>query len=119
MKPIRIQKNYVKIPFEDEEGNIVAEFKFDKTDAGIKKIYENSEKLSAILDEEVTDENELDFLESAIDGTFEVGTFKKLYELNPSKMIVAIYYFQMCLGVKEELEKDAISDKQIEKYLLG
>lgn len=121
MKPIKLKKTTIDIPFLNEEGAEVLVLKFDRSDENIEALYrsfddiqEQGERLESADAEVLTAIKE--FLEKTIDTIFGEGSFDKLYELSPSVNIVAVYFAQMAIGIKEELEAEDISSVE-SKYL--
>lgn len=122
MKPIQLRKAALTIPFVDEKGETKLTLKFDRSDQNIKRLYDSFDKLAKQAEEFETNAEENDFeaatvfIKETVDSIFDVGTFDKLYEISPSIHIVTVYFYQMAIGIKEELEAEDI--KAVEaKYL--
>lgn len=121
MKQIRLKSNFINIPIVDDEGNTVVSFKFEHTDEALKAMEKRTQEVALQSKDDTNFENEekaKDFIKNAIDLTFGEGSFDKLYNLNPSISIVSAYFFQMCLAVSEEMDRNR-NVQDIEKYLKG
>ena len=124
MKPILLKSNKIEIPFQDANGNVVLTLWFDKGDEPLKKLEKEFEKIKETQKELeiVGDDFESSFdkskesIKQAADVLFGIGSFEKLYDLNPSISIVADYICQIAIGIKEELESETLKDVQ-NKYL--
>lgn len=121
MKPIQLKKTVIDIPFMDEKGKEALVLHFDQSDEKIKRLYDSFDEIQSIakkLEKEESDNFEeiKDFLKKAIDSIFGEGSFDQLYAISPSIQIVAVYFAQMAIGIKEELEQEDI--KSIEKKYL-
>lgn len=125
MKPILLKSNKIEIPFQDANGNVVLTLWFDKGDEPLKRIEKEFEKLKET--EEVMKGEEFKSVDAELekgkesikqvtDSLFGVGSFEKLYELNPSIYVVADYIYQISIGIKEELESETLKDVE-NKYL--
>lgn len=120
MRSIKLQDNYIEIPLTNDENKTVFIFRFDVTDDGIKRLNEETKRINelALKIKDDTDENK-ELIKTAVDGTFQAGDFDKLYELNPSLVIISIYYFEACLAVGEELALKRNGNEALDKYLKG
>lgn len=121
MKPIQLKKTVIDIPFMDEKGKEALVLHFDQSDENIKRLYDSFDEIQSISkklqEEESEDFEEIKcFLKKAIDSIFGESSFDKLYAISPSVQIVAVYFAQMAIGIKEELEQEDI--KSIEKKYL-
>ena len=125
MKPILLKSNKIEIPFQDANGNVVLTLWFDKGDEPLKKLEKEFEKIKETQKEleivgdddfEASFDKSKESIKQAADVLFGIGSFKKLYDLNPSISIVADYICQIAIGIKEELESETLKDVQ-NKYL--
>ena len=125
MKPILLKSNKIEIPFQDANGNVVLTLWFDKGDEPLKKLEKEFEKIKETQkDLEIVGDDDFESsfdkskesIKQAADALFGIGSFKKLYDLNPSISIVADYVYQIAIGIKEELESETLKDVE-NKYL--
>lgn len=114
MKAIQIKSNQIEIPFQDNKGNIVETFYFERTDDSLKKVMDEIEKLDKEIkssnEDTFTDEDAKKLIVNAADSLLGKGSFDKLYALNPSIQIVTYYIYQVAIGIKGELESETIKD---------
>lgn len=120
MKNIKLRSNIINIPFEDEDGNVKLTLHFDKSDENAKRLYAAFDQLEDFGPDSDIDSDGIEeaksSLKKSMDAIFGDGSFDKLYALNPSTVTVGIYFYQIAIGIKEEMELDDI--KMIEdKYL--
>ena len=125
MKPILLKSNKIEIPFQDANGNVVLTLWFDKGDEPLKKLEKEFEKIKETQKElEIVGDDDFESsfdkskesIKQAADALFGIGSFEKLYDLNPSISIVADYVSQIAIGIKEELESETLKDVE-NKYL--
>ena len=125
MKPILLKSNKIEIPFQDSNGNVVLTLWFDKGDEPLKKLEKEFEKIKETQKElEIVGDDDFESsfdkskesIKQATDVLFGIGSFEKLYDLNPSISIVADYVYQIAIGIKEELESETLKDVE-NKYL--
>ena len=125
MKPILLKNNKIEIPFQDADGNVVLTLWFDKGDEPLKKLEKEFEKIKETQKEleivgdddfEASFDKSKESIKQAADVLFGIGSFEKLYDLNPSISIVADYVYQIAIGIKEELESETLKDVE-NKYL--
>lgn len=121
-RKIRIQKNYIPIEFENEKGDVILELKFDKSDKAIDRLYKQDEVIKELVEkiDEKNDEMEetKKFVEQCFDGVFGKGSFKEVYKINPSCLIILQYFIQSVMVIREELD-DFEGAEAIEQYLQG
>lgn len=113
MKPIQIRKTTIDIPFTDKEGNEVLTLYFDRSDESVKRLYEAFDDIQEQADKlqasnEQDSEKIKDFLQETIDILLGEGSFEEMYQLSPSLLVVATYFAQIAIGIKEELEQEDI-----------
>lgn len=127
MKSIQIKKNYIDIPFEDENGNLVLKTQFNLDDDSIKGLYKKHEELQANkeeIEENIEDEEAIQYLKEAFDSILTVtgeedkSAFEELYKLNPSSFVMMIYLVEVYNILFEEINK-TIGDEKINKYVYG
>ena len=122
MKPIQLQKTTIDIPFVDVDGKTQLVIEFDRSDENIKRLYDSFEELEQAKNDLSVSENEdifedtRAFVEKTMDPIFGEGTFDKVYALSPSVLIVVVYFYQMAMALKEELEMDDFKNFE-DKYL--
>lgn len=120
MKTILIQTNKIEIPFNDKDGNTVLTLYFDKSDKNIQRFYDQYEeiqKLSAEMTENNVDEAK-DFLKRVFDAVLGEGAFGKVYDINPSIIVVAAYLLQIVEGIYQELQSTSGAGQDVlKKYL--
>lgn len=121
MKPIQLRKNTIDIPFINVDGTEAFTLHFEKTDANIKRI-ENTEKELKVLAKEIEGKGESDledvkkFLKKTIDSILGDGSFQQLYNVNPFVATITTYFYQLAIGIKEELEQEDLQAVE-SKYL--
>lgn len=122
MKPIQLQKTTIDIPFVDVDGKTQLVIEFDRSDENIKRLYDSFEELEQAKNDLSVSENEdifedtRAFVKKTMDPIFSEGTFDKVYALSPSVLIVVVYFYQMAMALKEELEMDDFKNFE-DKYL--
>lgn len=120
MKTILIQTNKIEIPFNDKDGNTVLTLYFDKSDKNIQRFYDQYEeiqKLSAEVTENNVDEAK-DYLKQVFDAILGEGSFDKVYDINPSIIVVAAYLLQIVEGIYQELQSTSGAGEDIlNRYL--
>ena len=120
MKTILIQTNKIEIPFNDSEGNTLLTLYFDKSDKNIQRFYDQYEeiqKLSAEMTENNVDEAK-DYLKQVFDAILGEGSFDKVYDINPSIIVVAAYLLQIVEGIYQELQSTSGAGQDVlKKYL--
>lgn len=123
MKKIVIKKNTIDIPLVDENDNIVKVFSFDQSDEHINEFYKTQKKAQEIMSEIKEDEEEFEktkeFLKGLFDKTFHDGDFDFAYAINPSLLIVATYFLQLCQIVAEEINPKKAEEEIFKQYLEG
>lgn len=121
-RKIRIQKNYIPIEFEDENGEIVLELKFDKSDDAIDRLYKQDEVIKELVSKVDESNNEMEetknFVSKCFDGVLGEGSFDKVYDFNPSCLIILQYFITAVMMIREELD-DFEGAEAIEHYLKG
>lgn len=122
MKPIQLQKTTIDIPFVDADGKTQLIIEFDRSDDNIKRLYDSFDELEKAKNDLAVTENEDIFedtrayVKKTMDPIFGEGTFDKVYALSPSVLIVVVYFYQMAMALKEELEMDDFKNFE-DKYL--
>lgn len=123
MLKINIKKDYIPIPFINDNGEEEFELRFYKTDENIQRIMDYNDELEERKKEE--DEDEEPSLEEqkardkkTIDATLGEGSFDKMYSLSDSLMNVREYYVEICIGLLKELGHEQ-TGKALEKYRRG
>lgn len=123
MKAIQLVTNTIDIPFE-KDGEILFTLHFDRTDENkkmlnksFKKLEKKMNKLEKKGEDEVTIDEGIAFLKDVADELLGIGSFDKMYEVNPSFEIVAKYLYLIMIGIKEEFEDEDL--KAVESKYLG
>lgn len=120
MAQIRIKKNYIPIPFVDENGEVKFELRFSMTDESIKRLYDEYDKLDDLIKgvEENADENDLEagkeILKHSMDGILGEGSFDKIYKDCQSIVIAVEYYVEIIMLLADELKKSKVKDLEDE-----
>lgn len=121
MKPIRIQKNYIQVPFVDEEGNVVLELKFELTDDSLSVLLNKQQEIKNMIVEQ-DDNEDTDFAKSQLAEAYNAilgeGTFDKVYEINPSVIVLTSYLIQITEGLLNEIMQKMKADA-MNKYISG
>lgn len=121
MKPIKLKKNQIEIPFVDEEGETVLTLHFDKTDKNIDRFFKAKDEVFG-LDKEIGDTAEysdsIEIVKKSYDAILGEGTFEKVYKINPSMPICLSYLLDIADGILENLMQDMRTEK-INKYIKG
>ncbi|WP_225743372.1 hypothetical protein [Marinilactibacillus sp. Marseille-P9653] len=119
---ISIQKNSIPFNFKDDNGETQLTLEFDKSDDSIDNIYKQDEvikKLYDSIDEEKADlDSTKELVERCFDSVLGDGSFKKVYAINPSCMIILQYYVAIVIHIRKELD-DFEGAKDLEKYING
>lgn len=108
---IRLKKNYIAIPFVDENDETKFELRFSMTDESIDNLYAQYDKLDTLIKEVEATAGENDYkaakkvLKHAIDGTIGEGSFDKIYNDCQSVIITTEYYAEVILIIRDELQK--------------
>lgn len=122
MKPIQLRKTTIDIPFLDDKGNEQLVLHFDRSDENIKRLYASFDdiqnKAKAFEKENYEDDFEeaTAFVKETMDSILGEGSFDKVYALSPSIFIVVTYFYQLAIGIKEELELEDLNAMEA-KYL--
>lgn len=106
-KVINIRKPYIDIVFKDDDGAVVAEFKFDKTDDANQRILDVQNGILKSLGKAENDPNYTfdklkEELRKALDSLIGEGAFDQLYELSGSWEIMLHYFVEICVAISEE-----------------
>lgn len=121
MKAINLVKTTIDIPFLDKEGNEALKLSFDRSDENIERLYSSLEELkerAATIDPTEGDITESkQFIKDTMDSMLGEGSFDKVYQLSPSLSIIGLYFYQIAVGIKEELESQKIEALE-DKYIL-
>lgn len=121
MAVIRIKKNYIPIPFENEDGEIEFELRFSMTDESIERLYSQAEEIDKLVDdveaasEEDDKESAKEVLKKSVDAILGEGSYKTLYEHSQSLIITVEYYAEIIYLLVDQLKKSKM--KELEKEL--
>lgn len=119
MKPIKLKKNQIEIPFVDEEGKTLLTLHFDKTDKNIERFFKaKDDVLNADITEKEDYADSIELVKRSYTAILGEGTFEQVYEINPSMTICLSYLLDIADGILENLMQDMRTDK-INKYLKG
>lgn len=122
MKPIQLRKTTIDIPFLDDKGNEQLVLHFDRSDENIKRLYRSFDEIkkqAEVFEKENTDddfEEAAKFVKTTMDAVLGDGAFEQVYALSPSIFIVTTYFYQLAVGIKEELEQEDLQAAE-SKYL--
>lgn len=121
MKPIQLKKTVIDIPFVNSSGEEVLMLHFDRSQENIEKFDDVFKELSDKIEQlekqdDVTWREAEDFVRSAMDSTLGEGAYDKVFEISPSINLVTTYFYQIAIGIKEELEAEDIEAIE-SKYL--
>lgn len=120
MAQIRIKKNYIPIPFVDENDEVKFELKFSMTDESIERLYQEYEKLEDLVNEveKTADENDYEaskkILKHSMDAILGEGSFDKIYADCQSVIIAVEYYADIILLLTDELRKSKVAELEQE-----
>lgn len=120
MAVIRIKKNYIPIPFENEDGEIEFELRFSMTDESIERLYSQAEEIDKLVNEveEASEQDNKDsakeVLQKAIDAILGEGSYEKLYGHSQSLIITVEYYAEIIYLLVDELKKSKMKDLEKE-----
>lgn len=120
---IQVESTFIPIDFTDEDGNVLASFRFDKSDDAQLRIVEAQNKLLksvglADSDSNYSLDNLKDDLEKALDTLLEPGSFKKLYSISPSWEIILFYMMKIFEVVAEQTHNNFSGlNNSLAKYL--
>lgn len=121
MAVIRIKKNYIPVPFENEDGEIEFELRFSMTDESIERLYSQAEEIDKLVDEveaaseEDDKESAKEVLQKSVDAILGEGSYKILYEHSQSLIITVEYYAEIIYLLVDQLKKSKM--KELEKEL--
>lgn len=114
---IKIQTKTPTIPI--EIGDLTLEF--DMTDENIDRLIKGQQETQKELKDIKTDDVDSmkEVMKKAIDFILGDGAFEKIYNISPSVIIVADYYWSIIEGLQEEITKKAGNTQQdkVQKYL--
>lgn len=121
MKAIKLVTTKIEIPFLDKDGKEALKLHFDRSDENVERLYTNFESLKERAEEHQNSNEESlasmrEFLKDTTDSMLGEGSFDLIYDLTPSLNIIAVYLYQIAIGIKEELESEQIEALE-EKYL--
>lgn len=120
MAVIRIKKNFIPIPFENENGEIEFELKFSMTDESIERLYSQAEEIDELVNkiedasEQDDKESAKEVLQKAIDAILGNGSYDKLYSHSQSLIITVEYYAEIIYLLVDELKKSKMKDLEKE-----
>lgn len=125
MKAIKLLDNFIEIPMIDKDGKVKHTLRFDYTDEAIKELNKNNDLIKARVKEMEKNTNEdniadedKEIVRMGLDSTFGEGTFDELYKINPTTFVLAVYFMQTALIIKEEVEKIQ-TESLVDKYIDG
>ncbi|HJF87146.1 MAG TPA: hypothetical protein K8V88_06885 [Companilactobacillus farciminis] len=124
MNVIKLRKNVIEIPFQDENGKEILKLQFDKSDEHVNQFQKDFNSFTkrfgglenTTVDEDMEPEEVKEIVKEFTDSMLGEGSFDAMYKLNPSTMIVTQYVYQIAIGIKEELEEEdlkAVEDKYL------
>lgn len=121
MKAIKLVTTKIEIPFLDKDGKEALKLYFDRSDENVERLYTNFESLKERAEEHQNSNEESlasmrEFLKDTTDSMLGEGSFDLIYDLTPSLNIIAVYLYQIAIGIKEELESEQLEALE-EKYL--
>lgn len=122
-KVINIRKPVIDIEFKDDNGNLVAEFEFDKSDDAAQRILDTqNEMLAELVKAENDDDYSLkklgDTMRKIMDNLLHEGAYDTLYEISPSWEIMLYYFIEICKAISEETNSNLSEmNTAIEKYI--
>lgn len=122
---LTIQQNTIPIEFENPEtGEVALTLYFDKSDESIEKMYKQDEVIKQLNNELEDKQNEGDMedtkkiVRECFDSVLGEGSFEKVYDLNPSCLIILQYYLAAVVHIRQELD-DFEGAKSLQKYING
>lgn len=122
MLKINIKKDYVPIPFVDDDGKEIMELRFYKTDDNVQRILNYAQELEESRKEDKSDEpnlvHEKERTRKAIDATLGDGSFEKMYAISESLILVNDYYAEIAIGLLDELGLGEAKES-LDKYRRG
>lgn len=106
-KEILIKKPFIDIDFKDDDGELIASFKFDKSDNASQRILDTQNEILKELalaetDDEYTFNDLKDSMRKTMDNLLTEGAFDTLYKISPSWEIMLYYIVQICKVVADE-----------------
>ena len=106
-KEIIIKKPFIDIDFKDDDGELIASFKFDKSDNASQRILDTQNEILKELalaetDDEYTFNDLKDSMRKTMDNLLTEGAFDTLYKVSPSWEIMLYYIVQICKVVADE-----------------
>lgn len=121
MAVIRIKKNYIPIPFVDENDEVEFELKFSMTDESIDNLYKQAEEIEKLINDVETAADKDDkgqakeVLRKAINALLGEGSFDLLYNHSESLIITLEYFAEIIYLLVDELKKTKM--KELEKEI--
>lgn len=102
---IKLKKSTIDIPFVDDDGNVVLTLKFDKTDKSIDDVLSKMQSLKSDLESKQHDSRDAvkEVLRDAYNTLLGKDAFEKVYQISPSIETLAVYFVEICLGIKDEM----------------
>ncbi|WP_288394911.1 hypothetical protein [uncultured Vagococcus sp.] len=122
MKAIKLVTTKIEIPFLDKDGKEALKLYFDRSDENVERLEASFDGLKERAEKQQNSKEEeslastREFLKDTTDSMLGEGSFDLIYELTPSLHIIAVYLYQIAIGIKEELESEQLEALE-EKYL--
>lgn len=122
MKPINIKKNFIEIPIQGENGEILKTFYFEITDDSMKRIFdeydEMVEKGQGVNSKDIGENEANLYIKQTFDSLLGDEAYPFFYELNPSSILLMHYLIEISSGIISEIQ-ELYSDEKLNRYLYG
>lgn len=117
---ITSKKNFIPIPFIDEDGKEKFVLKFSMTDKSIDTLYKQADEVDELTKdvEDSAKENSREHtafvLKKAMDAIFGKGAYNKVYAESGSVIITFEYYTELIYLLVDYLKKTKVKDLETE-----
>lgn len=118
MLAIKIESHIIEIAVNDQKDEQLFTVKFNRSDDELQRINKTMkeiEKQSKKLKDDDLD-GQKEFVKHAMDGVFNEGTFERFYSYVPSTTMIARYFYELIIEIKQALEQQdlaAIENKYV------
>lgn len=118
----------LKIPFVDEEGNIVLEFEFQKDDNSLQRLTDaTNDSMARLAKAQSKLDNGEDYSHTSlskdliqiIDNLVGEGSGQQLYDKTPSQEIMLYYFVEICRVIASNVQGNTTDlEKAISKFVV-
>ncbi len=113
MKPIQLKRTVIEVPFVDNDGNQILLLHFNQEQKNMenleKVLGELGENVEKMKNQEGISMSEYGYvIKKAFDSILGEGAYDKVYDISPNISFIANYLYQLCVGIKEEVEREEV-----------